>query len=327
MVSTPLTYGRIKSRLQVANCCAGVKGANIILKERKGFKCADQWHELDVQLALIDSIRCYAKTEYQLYASHTFDLTGHPTFNQIEIKTTSGTLITVGCSWQGTLAKTLALLISEAGFGGYTTTTDGNKIYFNTPVAIGSAGNAVAWKLTITTGSTSVVTIGNFSGGVDGNTIASTSAICYYSTVGWGTGSATFDLTLTTNFPIGGLTSFTSTGQSSNTAAINNIVTQINVANSGIAIASYDSTLLLFSLVSPTKGASTNSNTITWSETGGGAPVISPASHNFYGGVDALDKTFDDTNTCLTTLQVTNILDKLSTMCPEPCTTYVNFSS
>ncbi len=69
-----LTYQLLKTRLQIANCCAGVKGANIILKEKKGFKCEEQWEELDVQLALIDSIKCYIDNDAD--QSSAFDDTG-----------------------------------------------------------------------------------------------------------------------------------------------------------------------------------------------------------------------------------------------------------
>jgi len=218
MAITTLTYGLIKTRLQIANCCAGVKGNEILKKQKKGVNCDCELEEAQLVTSIVDSIKSYASV------------------------------------------------------------------------------------------------------------IDSVAAICSYSTSTWTGGGPTFNLScFFTGFTVGGFSSRTVTGQSSIAGALSALATAINSAN-GSTIAYVQGTT--FVLYAPTAGEAGNDYAITFSASGGGAPNISSPSGTFSGGVDGnFDTEFDDTNTCLTSEQIIQILEKLTTLCPGPCTDYVNFQA
>lgn len=318
-----LTYSLIKKRLQIANCCAAKQGNDIILKQNKGIGCRSEQKKVQKIVDYVDAIREFGCIVEQKKACHLFDLTGHAPFNNIEIKA-SNPSIDVGFSWQGTLAKTITALAAQFGFGGYTISSDSNSLLLCVPISQGASGNSDIWTMIITTGITDVTTTGTFACGITGNhTSAQYSSVLYY--VDWAiVGATPFNLTLTLNFEIGGISVFTSSAASTIPNAINDIVAQINTAY-GSEIATYNDTQRQFHLNSPDSGAVGNTYTITWTTNVVGSPNISPVSKSLIGGVDEVSSIFDDTNTCLKTNEIESILNALCELCSAPCDTYVNF--
>jgi len=54
-----LTYGLLKKRLQIANCCASKMGIDVIEKQKKGFDCTEDNNKIQLMLDLVDSICIY----------------------------------------------------------------------------------------------------------------------------------------------------------------------------------------------------------------------------------------------------------------------------
>ena len=148
--------------------------------------------------------------------------------------------------------------------------------------------------------------------------VAATRAIVSYNTSAW-TAGTNFNLGVSLNFTIGGLSSYGVIGATSNDQALADLVIILNVA-AGFTIATYSATTKVFTLSYPTTGSIGNTGTMTWTVGGAAQPTIAPTGA-FYlsGGTDEVAAvtaiTADDIDNCITEEQLLSIFEDISTIC------------
>ena len=173
-----LTYGVLKKRLQIANCCAGKKGSALIDKMYKGIDCTQDVKDIKLIINLVDAIRPYAcviQSEAAVCEYSTTSWTGGvPAFNLV----CAFTGFTVGGFSNRTVLGQTSIATAMANLVTAINTAAGETIafYIGTTFTMyapttGSAGNS--YHVTFSAsglGAPNIVSpFGTFSGGVDGN--------------------------------------------------------------------------------------------------------------------------------------------------------------
>lgn len=179
MVIDVLTYGVINSRLLTANCVVASQAEELILEEKKGFKCTDKWFGVQLQLALIYAIKNYGIIIPDVSARSNYSTAawtgGSATFNfSISLNFTIGGQSSVVVVGQSSITGALtALVIAINTLAGKTICAYDSvgKIFTFIAPSGGAASNSYSYFFTaIGGGSPSIPFVpGTFSGGSTGN--------------------------------------------------------------------------------------------------------------------------------------------------------------
>jgi hypothetical protein len=175
-----LTYGTLQKRLQIANCCAAKKGAELLEKYSSGLSCKKDQKKIQRMLDLVDSIKEYAVIIPTKQARLVYDASswtgGSATFTfQIFLNFLIGGSNIRTVVGQSSVDGAFAAMVASfngLGLGTIASYDSSSKIFILiNPTDIGTTGNGKTALFAASGGGAPLIPSpsGTFSGGVDGN--------------------------------------------------------------------------------------------------------------------------------------------------------------
>jgi hypothetical protein len=343
-----LTYDIIKKRLQIANSSASYDGVELIELQKKGLNCDKEIHNIDLKLALIDSIRCYAKPTPPTIIDATVLLlmidNAYLTSYSIVV-TGYGTIAST--TWQGTQELTAIDLVNQINLGGiFTASQSSSLVTITAPVGSGISFNG-------TTGTVSIVVTTPGTPGTPA--VPEVLAVLNFgATPSQGVNPGPFTATYTftcPGFPTLNFFYTTDVPKATIALALSYVAALINADFAKGFVSTADgSTLTVPAGYGDTPNGPFPSGWIVTQaiQSSFDGQNFNRVNYTFMGGADfvpagppgppiTINSNFpieftggeinEPIERCLTDIQIENILEKLNILCDKPCTDLLNFKN